>query len=112
MSKRNQEHQIEMNQDSPEQKSIEQKLLESVEQGIDELTDQKYHYSIDIMELEVHSVTLGVYGVEGYDLPSRKTVSKALGEYLNWTPGFEKLESTEDHYQIRVLEWEDDCEIL
>jgi len=78
-----------------------------VEQTIDELADEKYHYSLDMIELEIHSVRLGVYGVENYDLPPRNTVAKAVAQQFNWTSAFEKLESTDNYYSLCVVvDWD------
>lgn len=85
----------------------EQELLETADQRIDDLVDEKLHYSLDILHVDSLSVKIGVYGVEGYDLPEKKTVAKAVAEQFDWTPAFEEKESMNDYYEIRVVDWEE-----
>lgn len=85
----------------------EEELLESVEQRIDDLADEKYHYSLDVIHTDTNSVRIGVYGVEGYELPSRKIVADAVAEQFGWTAAFEEGESMDDYYQMRVVDWEE-----
>lgn len=112
MSKRAQQPGTEADQILAQNIEDEKELLETVEERIDDLADEKYHYSLDILHTDTHSVRIGVYGIEGYDLPSRRTVADAVAEQFGWTSAFEEGESTKDHYHMRVLDWEDDSETL
>jgi len=105
MNERAQEPSTESNQTFTPEISCEEELLESLEERVDELTDDKYHYSINILEAKENSVKLEVYGVEGYDLPAQRTVANAVGEKYGWTPGFQEEKSTEDRYRMRVIDW-------
>lgn len=82
-----------------------QELLESVEENIEATTDEDYHYSLDVIHSGSNSIRIGVYGVEGYELPSQRIVANAVAEQFGWTPGIEEGESTEDHYEMRVEDW-------
>lgn len=85
-----------------------QELLESVEETIEDTTDGDYHYSLDIIHADQNSLRIGVYGVEGYELPSQRIVANAVAEQFGWTAGIEEGESTEDHYHMRVEDWDND----
>lgn len=83
-----------------------QELLESVEESIEDITDGEYHYSLDIIHADQNSLRVGVYGIEGHELPSRQTVADAVAEQFGWTAAYEDRESTDDHYQMRVVDWD------
>ena len=86
--------------------SLEQ-FLENVEQTIDELTEKDYHYSLDVLESGAYSVRLGVYGVKGFEKPSRQTAAEAVSQEFGWETAYEDGESTHSHYDVRVLKWDE-----
>lgn len=86
--------------------SVEE-LLENVEENIEQLTDQDYHYSLDVLENGSNSIRLAVYGVEGFEKPARQTVAEAVSNEFGWKTAYEDGESTNSHYDIRVLEWKE-----
>lgn len=104
MSKRSPELGTEFDQILTEETNPEE-FLESVEERVEDLTDNDYHYSLEIIHSDQNSLRIGVYGVEGYDLPTQRIVADAVAEQLDWTAAFEEGESTEDHYQMRVEDW-------
>jgi len=112
VSETSQETRTELDQLLTKGKDKEEKLLESVEERVEELTDNDYHYSLDIIHADNHSIRVGVYGVEGLEKPSRQTVAEAVSEQFGWTAAYEDGESTSSHYEMRVLDWENDFEPL
>ncbi len=112
MSETSKETRTELEQLLNKGKDNEEEILESVEENIEDLTDREYHYSLDIIEADNNSIRIGVYGVEGYELPSQRTVANAMARQFGWTPGFEEGVSTEDCYHMRVENREDDSESL
>lgn len=104
MSKRSPESGAELDQILTEETNTRE-LLESVEESIEDITDGEHHYSLDVIHADSNSIRIGVYGVKGYELPSQSTVAKAVGEQFDWTAGYEEGVSTEDYYQMRVVDW-------
>jgi len=106
VSETSQETRTELDQLLTKGKDKEEKLLESVEECIEETTDEKYHYALDIIQVENNSIRIGVYGVEGYELPSQRTVANAVAEQFEWTTDFKEGVSTEDCYHMRIQDRE------
>lgn len=107
MSKRSPELETETDQILTERTNT-QELLESVEENIEDTTDEEYHYSLDIIHSDNNSIRIGVYGVEGYDLPSQRTVANAVAEQFDWITDFKEGVSTEDCYHMRIQDREND----
>lgn len=111
MSKRSPEHGTDFDQILTEGTNT-QELLESVEKSIEDTIDGEYHYSLDIIHTDNHSIRIGVYGVEGFEKPSRQTVADAVAEQFGWTAAYEDGESTKEHYEMRIFDWDNDSEYL
>jgi len=107
VSKRAQQQETELNQILTQETGAEEELLESVEERIDDLTDEKYHYSLDIVHADKDSLRIGVYGVEGYELPNQRTIANAVTEQFGWTPRIEEGKSIDGYYNMRILDWDD-----
>ena len=79
-------------------------LTTHIEEFVHRNTDERTYFSTDVYAMGESKVTLDIYGVEGYPMPEKSTVTEAVGDFYGWTAGFEEGRSEDDMYSIRVVE--------
>lgn len=82
-------------------------LSEHLEAYVRENSDERLYFSTDVASLTDSKVTIGVYGVEGHPMPSKRLMAEAVGEFYDWKAGFEEGRTTSSEYVLRVLDFEE-----
>jgi len=90
-----------------DEQQLQSTVNDYVEMYVDEVSDGKYHFSVDTVEIKESHVRIDVYGLENYDLPEKSDIAEGVGDFMGWTPGYEEERSRDDLYSIRVVAWEE-----
>lgn len=93
--------------DLERQDRLQKEIDEHVEQYVEEFSEENYYFSVDTREVADTHVRVSVYGLEDYELPSQDRVAEAVGNFMNWVPGYEEETENDENYTIRIIDFED-----
>lgn len=93
--------------DLERQDRLQKEIDEHIEQYVEEFSEENYYFSVDTREVADNHVRVSVYGLEDYELPSQDRVAEAVGNFMNWVPGYEEETENDENYTIRIIDFED-----